>query len=184
MRVKKNKEIHSNMSNERRISNWKKRTPLKIGIGQQVRKLRKQFKLTLKDLSLKIDCHPKTLSNVEMGIARPSIAYLQKLSKFFKVPIDFIASGGQVSGVENDRVNIMMAGLKRLDGKDVDTVWNIYELIIKKYEKPISRRTILGTAKERYGDGQKYGKQRKEKKKIKIQDDIIDDPLTKIMNSL
>ena len=59
----------------------------------RIRELRKQMKLTQKELARHLQIADSTLSYWEMEKYEPDNESLKKLSRFFKVPIDFILGG-------------------------------------------------------------------------------------------
>jgi len=59
----------------------------------RIRELRKHSKLTQKELSEHLQIADSTLSYWEMGKYEPDNEALMKLSRFFKVPIDYILGG-------------------------------------------------------------------------------------------
>jgi len=60
----------------------------------RIRELRKQKKLTQKELAKHLKIADSTLSYWEMGKYEPDNESLRKLSRFFLVPIDYILGGG------------------------------------------------------------------------------------------
>ena len=62
----------------------------------RIRELRKQKKLTQKELAKHLQIADSTLSYWEMGKYEPDNKSLKILSKFFHVPIDYIL-GGEIS---------------------------------------------------------------------------------------
>ena len=59
----------------------------------RIRKLRKQMNITQKELASHLQIADSTLSYWEMGRYEPDNEALMKLSRFFKVPIDYILGG-------------------------------------------------------------------------------------------
>ena len=59
----------------------------------RIRELRKNMNLTQKELAKHLQIADSTLSYWEMGKYEPDSEALIKLSRFFKVPIDYILSG-------------------------------------------------------------------------------------------
>ena len=59
----------------------------------RIRELRKQMNMTQKELAKHMQIADSTLSYWEMGKYEPDNEALMKLSKFFKVPIDYILGG-------------------------------------------------------------------------------------------
>ena len=75
---------------------------------KRIRQLRKQKKMTQKELAEHLQIADSTLSYWEMGKYEPDIDSLKKLSRFFLVPIDYIV-GDEISevGSEVEINNIM-----------------------------------------------------------------------------
>ena len=59
----------------------------------KIRELRKQRKMTQKELAKHLQIADSTLSYWEMGRYEPDTDALMKLSRFFSVPIDYILGG-------------------------------------------------------------------------------------------
>ena len=59
----------------------------------RIRELRKQLDMTQKELAAHLQIANSTLSYWEMGKYEPDSEALMKLSRFFKVPIDYILGG-------------------------------------------------------------------------------------------
>ena len=59
----------------------------------RIRELRKQLDMTQKELATHLQIANSTLSYWEMGKYEPDSEALMKLSRFFKVPIDYILGG-------------------------------------------------------------------------------------------
>lgn len=65
-------------------------------IGQKLRQLRKEAKLTLKQVAQQVDCTAAYLSQIENDKASPSIATLKRIAQVFKVRIvDFFLDDSQ-----------------------------------------------------------------------------------------
>jgi len=81
-------------------------------IGQNIRALRKERGLTVKDLAQAVRCSPSFISQVERGKASPSIATVKQIASALKVNIVdfFMSSNGfeQVVTREDERVEISM----------------------------------------------------------------------------
>lgn len=56
----------------------------------RLRELRTERKLSMKQLSQKIDTTDATISNWENGVNEPKISYLIRLAKFFNVSSDYL----------------------------------------------------------------------------------------------
>ena len=74
----------------------------------RIRELRKQKKMTQKELANHLRIADSTLSYWEMGKYEPDYESLRKLSRFFLVPIDFIL-GGDIAEWEEFRDNAIYA---------------------------------------------------------------------------
>lgn len=61
-----------------------------VGIGNIIKKLRKEFNLTQGQLARRLDISPGTLSNYESGLRTPSIDNLIKFAAFFHVSVDYL----------------------------------------------------------------------------------------------
>lgn len=59
-------------------------------LGEKIRAIRKDKKLTLKDLTQLVGLSKSTVSDIECGKANPSITTLEKLSKAFNMNVDDI----------------------------------------------------------------------------------------------
>jgi transcriptional regulator with XRE-family HTH domain len=67
------------------------------GMGDKVRALRDEKKLTLDDLSRQLDLSVAYLSEIEVGARTPSVQTLQKISRFFGVPVSlFLQTQGKL----------------------------------------------------------------------------------------
>jgi len=83
----------------------------------RIRELRKQKKMTQKELAKHLQIADSTLSYWEMGKYEPDNESLRKLSRFFLVPIDYIL-GGDIAewGAYRDRALHADASDRLLDG--------------------------------------------------------------------
>ena len=71
----------------------------------RIRELRKREKMTQKELADYLQIADSTLSYWEMGKFEPNNESLRKLSRFFRVPIDYILDGGFTKWeIDGDRV--------------------------------------------------------------------------------
>jgi len=65
----------------------------RVLLMNRIRELRKQMNMTQKELAKHLQIADSTLSYWEMGKYEPDNEALMKLSRFFKVPIDYILGG-------------------------------------------------------------------------------------------
>jgi len=80
----------------------------------RIRELRKHMKLTQKELATHLQIADSTLSYWEMGKYEPDREALMKLSRFFKVPIDYILSGDFAKwDIDVDRTQKLHDGASR-----------------------------------------------------------------------
>ena len=59
-----------------------------MSIGNKIKQLREERKMTQKDIAEILDVEPGTISKYESGTIEPSIESLKKLSETFNVTID------------------------------------------------------------------------------------------------
>ena len=83
----------------------------------RIRELRKERKMTQKELAAHLEIADSTLSYWEMGRYEPDHGHLKELSKFFHVSIDYILGGdtaewetGKGRAYNSDAGNIMLSG--------------------------------------------------------------------------
>jgi transcriptional regulator with XRE-family HTH domain len=55
--------------------------------GKKLQELRKQKSLSQEDLAIDLDISQSSISNYEAGITYPDIMILEKVSKYFNVPV-------------------------------------------------------------------------------------------------
>ena len=70
-------------------------------LGEKLRKLRKDRKLTQKELAEKLSVNMSHLNRIENSKCQPSIEMLKKFAEFFGVSTDYL-----LSAVEFPKVNI------------------------------------------------------------------------------
>lgn len=61
-------------------------------LGEKLKKLRKEKKITQTKLSEKLGLSPRYIAKVEVGLANPSMEIFKKLADFFQVPIEYLIS--------------------------------------------------------------------------------------------
>ena len=62
-------------------------------LGERLRLIRKQHKLTLKDLKERSDLSVPYLSDIERGVVNPSIDTLQKVAKAYAMTVQELITG-------------------------------------------------------------------------------------------
>ncbi|GHT42239.1 hypothetical protein FACS189437_10040 [Bacteroidia bacterium] len=84
-------------------------------IGEKLLNLRKQKGLTQKQLACDLKVSSSTISNYELGLTKPDIEVLCKISEYFHIPIQNLVSEEQYtffnsenSGGNNGYVNVFL----------------------------------------------------------------------------
>ena len=86
----------------------------------RIRELRKQMDMTQKELAKHLQIADSTLSYWEMGKYEPDNDALMKLSRFFKVPIDYILGGDFTKwDINESSVQYHDVETSRFDGSDM-----------------------------------------------------------------
>ncbi|MCK4994665.1 MAG: helix-turn-helix transcriptional regulator [Candidatus Omnitrophica bacterium] len=62
-------------------------------LGNQIKKLRKEMKLTQDDFANKLKIHSKQLAKYEAGRSTPSIDIIVRIAKFCEVSTDYLIFG-------------------------------------------------------------------------------------------
>ena len=57
-------------------------------LAENLKKLRKYKKLSIKELALKLDVCPSTISSWEKGKTKPNLKYVIKIVKYFGITIE------------------------------------------------------------------------------------------------
>lgn len=102
--------------------------------GEIIRRLRKERKLTQKDLSKLIGLDSSsTIAMIEREERKPSIDTLEKLSKFFGVSTDYILGktietySGELDQLEND-MKILYEKMKNISQSDREKLIKMIEI--------------------------------------------------------
>ena len=82
---------------------------IRVLFMNRIRQLRKQVDMTQKELASHLQIADSTLSYWEMGKYEPDNKALMKLSRFFKVPIDYILGGDFVKW-DNSQERVLYPG--------------------------------------------------------------------------
>ena len=89
-------------------------------IGIKIKDLREQHKLSQEDLAIKIKVKPNTISRWETAIYKTKVEDLEKLGKFFSVPISaFLPSEHQPNDIE---LKALLSATADLSEDDIKTV--------------------------------------------------------------
>lgn len=96
-----------------------------MSFGQKLLKLRKQKGLSQEDLATDLGISQSSVSNYESGFTKPDISVLEKVSKYFSVPISdlFIDDQNTFYNYKNKTVQ--------------NVVYNLPEKLIEQYEETI-----------------------------------------------
>ena len=81
-----------------------------LGVGNDIRALRKSRRLTLAELAARLERSLGWLSQVERGTSRPSIQDLRRIAQIFEVPISFFFRHHEVP--ERERGIVVRAGAR------------------------------------------------------------------------
>jgi len=73
-------------------------------VAVKIRDLRKELKLTQKELAQKVGVHPAQLAKYELGLSTPSLGVLVKLAKYCEVSIDYIVFGLDKEAAKRSRI--------------------------------------------------------------------------------
>jgi|SRR5690554_393018 len=96
-----------------------------MSFGQKLLKLRKEKGLSQEDLATDLGISQSSVSNYESGFTKPDISVLEKVSKYFSVPISdlFIDDQNTFYNYKNKTVQ--------------NVVYNLPEKLIEQYEETI-----------------------------------------------
>ena len=84
-----------------------------------LRKLRKDLHLTMKELGEIIDVSTQTISNWEYGIYEPNIYHLVKLANYFNVSIDYLVGRFDI----NDHLTMSKEELVKIIMKILESIY-------------------------------------------------------------
>ena len=98
-----------------------------ISVGQRIKSMRKQAKLSQERLSEILNYTPHYIYQIESATRKPSINALYRISNYFNVPIDFIIKGYTFSN--DDSLNALLQSFTQ---EQRDSLYNALNLIIQK----------------------------------------------------
>lgn len=99
-----------------------------MSFGKKLYEMRKQKGLSQEELAIDLNISQSSVSNYEAGTTLPDILFLEKVSKYFSVPIQEILS--------ND--NLTFYNHKNSGGQNGYVINNLPEKLIEQYEETIS----------------------------------------------
>jgi len=99
-------------------------------IGARLKSLRESKKLTQERLSEKVDINPVHLSNIERGVANPSLALLIRIAKALEVELwEIFDYGHEVSSTELKKALSQLT--KELDEERLRSVVKIVRALVR-----------------------------------------------------
>jgi transcriptional regulator with XRE-family HTH domain len=110
-------------------------------IGKNLRKLREEKGISLRQLQQAVGISYNTLGSYERDTVQPTIGSYFKLIEYFEVPFNYLAYGKEVTeGFTDSELKTLFKRVEALNKKDREVIKNY----IKKYLKA---RTDLDTLK-------------------------------------
>lgn len=100
--------------------------------GTRLRSLRKEKRLTMKELGKKNNLAESTISGYEIGTRKPDIETLQRLADFFDVSIDYL-----LGRVDNPRSILTEVEREFYDNIDLDD-----DFLLKKFKLVIDGKPV------------------------------------------
>lgn len=102
--------------------------------GQRIKTLRKQKKLTQKELSAKIDVRSPQLNKYECGLHAPPIEKLIKLAEVFDTTVDYLLTGDRADErpLHNIRLWERFKAMEDFDIEDQEAVLKLIDALIVK----------------------------------------------------
>jgi len=99
-------------------------------IGARIKSLREGKKLTQEKLCEKVDINPVHLSNIERGVANPSLALLIRLAKTLEVELwELFDYGHEVSATELKKTLSQLT--KELDEERLKAVVKVVRALVR-----------------------------------------------------
>lgn len=83
-------------------------------LGDRIKQLRKDSKLTQKELGDKLNVGKSTISQYENNINTPDIDTLKKISKIFDVPVDYLLGNTNIKNISMNSIFSGVGGLTSL----------------------------------------------------------------------
>jgi transcriptional regulator with XRE-family HTH domain len=73
-------------------------------VGERIKKLRKDMKLTQDEFAAKLKIHPKQLAKYEAGRSRPSINAIARIADFCEISTDYLIFGEDKTFAKKTRI--------------------------------------------------------------------------------
>lgn len=116
-------------------------------LGQRIKALRKQQKLTQKELAAQLDISFGQLNKYESALNSPSAELLVQIADRLKVSLDYLLTGykNDDAPLQDTRLLERLAILQELAPKDKETIIEIIDAMIVKHKagdllKPVGRK--------------------------------------------
>ena len=120
-------------------------------IKDRIVKLRNLLRLTQQDLSEKIHISDKVISKWECGESEPSLADTKSLAEFFKVSMDYLASG--IVSPSDKLVLERKPTTGELADDFLKQCWEIIKIKnLQKYKDILLPKKVIGRARPEYGE--------------------------------
>lgn len=104
-------------------------------LGNKLKKLRKEKKLTQAELSKALGFSDNYIAKVESGV-KPSMETFRKLVDFFQVPIEYLVSENEDNTaaipVRNKEIFEVLMKVDKMEHEDQELVLGVVKVIMKK----------------------------------------------------
>lgn len=121
---------------------------IEIGIIQTIRSLMEQYKISVKELSEKMNVHRNTVSNILNGKTNITIELLQELSPIFNVPVGYFFKDTQEVFEDFNSEALRYSNKIRSLRMDIAILLHFQQNILKDYYKYLL--TISDSEKEKF----------------------------------
>jgi transcriptional regulator with XRE-family HTH domain len=110
-------------------------------LGLKIKTLRKQKRIEIKDLAVKVDISSSYMSNIESGLRNPSLKTLEKIAKALEIPANVLLSeeitGRNLTDIYNEQkekrtnlINAIKSELSSLEIRDLELVDSLIKAMI------------------------------------------------------
>jgi transcriptional regulator with XRE-family HTH domain len=107
-----------------------------MSFGQRIHELRIRRSMSLQDVATAVDLSKAHVWNLEKGISEnPSIEVVTKLADLFRVRIADLVGENPEAADEAPEMVAMFRDLKRLDGRDRETIQVLMDQLRKAKDK-------------------------------------------------
>lgn len=76
-----------------------------MNVGERIRKLRKDMKLTQDEFAKKVKLHPKQVAKYETGMTKPSIDVVSRIAEYCETSTDYIILGEDKEFAKRTKIN-------------------------------------------------------------------------------